>query len=246
MKIRKNIWIAVLIIITSIVLSSTTLFANTMTLNIPDQSYVGDSFKITWSNSGGVNPVVTASTAHNLYILPDMTAICFGTGTATVNGDFKGTKVQKNMDIFATSKRAPSNYPRIISNYFIYKSPDNRFRGVPHAVGETVYITIEGIAPFRVEIGNQAVVQEAGWFNAMKSSRSGVVEFLLALRGGKAGETYIKVTDGKGVTYTVPHAVWNTRLDAPATVETGATMVSTVKTGGKLSPCDNTVLKNLQ
>lgn len=230
----------------SIVLISAPLFANTIILNIPAQGYVGDSFKITWGNSGGVNPAITVTPAHLLYILPDMTAICIGTGSATVNADFNGTRLQKNMDIFATNRRGSSDYPRIISNYFIYKAPDNRFRGVPHEVGETVYITVEGTAPFRIEIGNQAVVQEAGWFNAMKSSRNGLVEFLAGLRGLQAGQTYIKVTDGRGATYTVPHAVWKTRIEAPATVESGANMVSTVKVDNKLTPCDNTILKNLR
>jgi hypothetical protein len=81
-----------------------------------------------------------------------MTAICIGTGSATVNADFNGTRLQKNMDIFATNRRGSSDYPRIISNYFIDKAPDNRFRGVPHEVGETVYITVEGTAPFRINI----------------------------------------------------------------------------------------------
>jgi hypothetical protein len=150
------------------------------------------------------------------------------------------------MDIFGISKRDSEDYPRIVSNYYIYKAPDNRFRGVPHAVGETVYITVEGSAPFRLEIGNQAILQEAGWFNAMKSGRRGLVEFLVALRGLQAGETYIKVTDGKGMTYTVPHVVWKNRIDAPATVETGANMISTAKTMDRLTPCDNNALKNLR
>jgi hypothetical protein len=213
-------------------------------LNIPAKASIGDSFKITCKGPVS-SAAVTAASYDKLYILPDMTAICIGTGTATVNATCQGKKADRVIDIFAAGRLSNSStFPRIISNYYIYKDQGNRFRGVPHVMGDSVYLRVEGIPPFSFEVGNPAVVQTGGWFNAVKSGRPGLVEFVVAVQARQAGETFIRVTDGKGLKYAVPHKVWNTRLDAPATLETGATMIATVKPAN-LAPCDNQSLIKL-
>lgn len=245
----KNRLIILISIFVCVMFAGALLSQKILELNIPAQASVGDSFKITCKNSTspGMAPAVTAASSDKIYILSDLTAICIGTGSATVSATCQGAKAEKVINIFATGRLNNSTtFPRIISNYYIFRDPGNRFRGVPHAMGDTVYLRVEGIAPFNIEIGNPAIIQAGGWFNGIKSTRPGLVEFIVAIKAMQTGETFIKVTDGKGLKYTVPHKVWKTRLDAPATLETNATMISSVKPSDKLAPCDNQSLIKLQ